>query len=65
LDASGTFKVYRPRSIGASTCVVVDVGDHRTCDGIVGDDIAVHMVRRVVGDDDALLGRVGKRGGDR
>jgi actin-related protein len=45
--------------------VVIDVGNHRTRDGVVGDDITMHMVVIVVGDDDALLGRVGQRGGYR
>jgi hypothetical protein len=45
--------------------VVIDVGNHRTRDGVVGYDITMHMVVVVVGDDDALLGRVGQRGGYR
>jgi hypothetical protein len=40
--------------------VVFDVGNHRTRDGIIRGDIAMHMVVIVVGDDDALLGRVGQ-----
>jgi actin-related protein len=61
-NPSRAFKVHRPRSIGASTRVVIDVGNHRTRDGVVGYDITMHMVGVVVGYDDALLGRVSQRG---